>query len=405
VVQPKTGTQAPGGAQNFTATVTDRFGNPVQGVCVGWDLTSGPGHFANVVADCSYDYAQYQSSTSYDTTCLTRTNGQCTVQIVTGPAEAGTTVVTASLDPAATGGYSYNYSNATHNECQAPAGQTYSSDGTGSGSSTTPATAPGAPAGNCTDTGSVTWTTATASPTPTPTSTGTSTPPPPGTATTLPAFRSGSTVILGNLAGQGVKSYSLGNSTDQTVWGDWNGDGTPSLGVFRASTGTWYLTNDNQHVVYTVHFGQSGDIALVGDWNGNGTTHIGVYRPSTQTFFLSNDLNGTISSKAKYGNPGDKPIVGDWDGGHITRIGVYRPNTETFYRLNHAGIRLGNYGDRPVAGDWNGDGYTSIGVIRGTTWYLTDNNASVDHTVSGFGNPATDFTYSNGVSAAATVDS
>jgi hypothetical protein len=351
-------TPAVGSNDVITATVKDAFGNPVNNLTPVTFTVTGVGQFSNGTTQQTVD---------------TGPNGQA--QVTLQSASTGVSHVAASI----------------------------SSGTTNCGS--TGDTSSGAAAGNCSATADVTWTTATASPTPTPTSTGTSTPPPPGTTTTLPAFRSGSTVILGNLAGQGVKSYSLGNSTDQTVWGDWNGDGTPSLGVFRASTGTWYLTNDNQHVVYTVHFGQSGDIALVGDWNGSGTTHIGVYRPSTQTFFLSNDLNGTISSKAKYGNPGDKPIVGDWDGGHITRIGVYRPNTETFYRLNHAGIRLGNYGDRPVAGDWNGDGYTSIGVIRGTTWYLTDNNASVDHTVSGFGNPATDFTYSNGVSAAATVDS
>jgi len=36
VVSPETATQAPGGAQAFKATVTDRFGNPVAGVCVAW---------------------------------------------------------------------------------------------------------------------------------------------------------------------------------------------------------------------------------------------------------------------------------------------------------------------------------------------------------------------------------
>jgi hypothetical protein len=241
------------------------------------------------------------------------------------------------------------------------------------------------------------------SPTPTPTST--STTPPPGNKSTLPAFRNGSTVILGTLAGAGAQSIPFGNSTDQTVWGDWNGDGTPTIGVFRASTGMWYLTNDNHTVAYTFRFGQKGDIALAGDWNGNGTTSIGVYRPSTQTFFLSNGLTGHIDAKAKFGNPGDEPLVGDWDGSGITKIGVYRPSNATFYRINHDGLRFGSKGDHAVVGDWDGNKTTTIGVIRGTTWLLSNDNHSVAVTVSNFGNPATDFTYSNGVSAGATVDS
>jgi hypothetical protein len=401
-VQPKTGTQAPGGAQNFTATVTDRFGNPVQGVCVGWDLTSGPGHFANIIADCQGGYAESQSSTAYDTTCLTRSNGQCEVQVVTGPAETGTTVVTASLDPAATGGASYNYNGTANNECQAPAGKTYSSDGTGSGNSTTPSAAPGAPAGNCTDTGSVTWTNATTSPTPTPT--GTSTPPPPG-GMTMPGYASGSTFVFGNLSGATVGTAKFGNASDQKVWGDWDGNGTASLGVFRASTGTWYLTNDNKTVAYTFRFGQPGDIGLVGDWNGNGTTSVGVYRPSTETFFLTNGTTGHIDSKLKFGNRGDEPLVGVWDKGGLTRIGVYRPGNHTFYRPDHNGISFGSRGDQAVAGDWDGDGVTSIGVVRGSNWLLSNDDHAVAYNFSFGSSRSSDFTYSNGESAAATVDS
>ena len=37
-------------------------------------------------------------------------------------------------------------------------------------------------------------------------------------------------------------------------------------------------------------FGMSGDIPVTGDWTGNGVSKIGVFRPSTGEWFL--DLNG-----------------------------------------------------------------------------------------------------------------
>jgi hypothetical protein len=228
--------------------------------------------------------------------------------------------------------------------------------------------------------------------------------PPPGSGfKTMPGYRSGSTDVLGNLNGGVVSSVKFGNSGDRAVFGDWNGDGTVTAGVFRPSTGMWYLTNDNHSVAITVRFGQSGDKPVVGDWNGDGTTGIGVYRPSTQTFFLANGFSGAISAKLKFGNRGDVPVVGDWDKAGQTKVGVYRPSNGTFYRIDHSGLKFGNAGDHPVAGDWNGDGITTIGVIRGSHWYLTDDNKTVSYSFN-FGTSSTDFTYSNGASSAATVD-
>jgi hypothetical protein len=224
-----------------------------------------------------------------------------------------------------------------------------------------------------------------------------------GTFKTMPGYRSGSTDVLGNLNGGVVSSVKFGNSGDRAVFGDWNGDGTVTAGVFRPSTGMWYLTNDNHSVAITVRFGQSGDKPVVGDWNGDGTTGIGVYRPSTQTFFLANGFSGAISAKLKFGNRGDVPVVGDWDKAGQTKVGVYRPSNGTFYRIDHSGLKFGNAGDHPVAGDWNGDGITTIGVIRGSHWYLTDDNKTVSYSFN-FGTSSTDFTYSNGASSAATVD-
>ena len=60
----------------------------------------------------------------------------------------------------------------------------------------------------------------------------------------------------------------------------------------------------------------TGFVAL-GDWNGNGTDKIGVFRPSTREWLL--DLNGNgvfdgcnVDICATFGQAGDLPIVGKW---------------------------------------------------------------------------------------------
>ena len=107
------------------------------------------------------------------------------------------------------------------------------------------------------------------------------------------------------------------------VVGDWNGDGTDTIGVFRS--GVFYLRNTNTTGVgdVTAGFGNPTDRPVVGDWNGDGTDTIGVSRGAT--FYLRNtNTTGTGELSASFGDPSDWPIVGDWNGDHIDTIGIVR---------------------------------------------------------------------------------
>src|SRR5579859_6646248 len=128
--------------------------------------------------------------------------------------------------------------------------------------------------------------------------------------------------------------------------------------------------------VVALTYGNPNDVPITGDWDGSGHTQIGVYRPSSQTFYLG-DQNGVSVQAFQYGNPNDIPITGDWDGSGHTQIGVYRPSNQTFYLGDRGGysiqaIQFGNPGDVPITGDWNGSGLTQIGVYRPSdrTFYL-----------------------------------
>jgi len=160
-VAPASASQQSGGVQAFTATVTDRFGGPIQGVCVAW-TESGPGRFTGNSFTCGVTAEDANgNATQTDAACLTAANGQCSVEVTSQPSEVGSETITASIRTNNTdfGG------NPVAFECNAPAGFSYFN---GVGTFTRVGTTPnangannaqtGAKAGNCTAQGTVSWT-------------------------------------------------------------------------------------------------------------------------------------------------------------------------------------------------------------------------------------------------------
>jgi poly(3-hydroxybutyrate) depolymerase len=167
---------------------------------------------------------------------------------------------------------------------------------------------------------------------------------------------------------------------DQIIVGDWNGDGVATLGVWRDSTATFYLSDDNVHTDAVIPFGEFGDTPIVGDWTGSGRDTIGVYRQG-QWFLRAANVPGPADASFVFGNPGDTPIVGDWNGDHKTTVGVHRDDHWYLRNTTTTGIAdvsfvYGNPGDTPLVGDWNGDGRFTVGVQRGNVWLLRDTNAA-----------------------------
>jgi uncharacterized delta-60 repeat protein len=169
------------------------------------------------------------------------------------------------------------------------------------------------------------------------------------------------------------------------VFGDWNGDGSATVGVFDPTTATWYLRNENSAGAPdagTFQYGVPGWTPVVGDWTGSGQAGIGVVDPVTSTWYLRNSAGAGSPDMApfQFGAPGWRPVVGDWTGSGTTGIGVFDPTKAIWYLRNEASpgatdeglFQYGTPGWLPVAGDWNGDGTTSVGVVDPVTafWYL-----------------------------------
>jgi hypothetical protein len=171
---------------------------------------------------------------------------------------------------------------------------------------------------------------------------------------------------------------SFGQPGDLPVTRKVSGVNGTIIGVFQPAHELWHFDINGNHAFdgcsideCTNEFGTLGDIPVVGDWVGLGTEAIGVFRPSTGQWFLDGNDNGRWDGCAvefcllqPFGDDGTLPVVGDWSGGGAARPGFFRPSTgEWVLDMNGNGHfdgcaidaclgPFGYAGDLPVVGKW-----------------------------------------------------
>ena len=190
------------------------------------------------------------------------------------------------------------------------------------------------------------------------------------------------------------KIFQFGTTGDRPVVGDWHNNGITDIGVFRPSNGNWFLdTNQSSVINKTFHFGTTNDTPVVGDWDGNNIADTGVFRPSNGNWFLDTNQSGVVNKTFHFGTTGDIPVVGDWNHDGMDNVGVFRPsNGNWFLSTNQSSVvnktfHFGTTGDIPVVGDWNNDGMANVGVFRPSNgnWYLDATNTGVVNMTFHFG--------------------
>ena len=163
--------------------------------------------------------------------------------------------------------------------------------------------------------------------------------------------------------------------------GDFDGDNSVDLGVFRPSTGDWSIRNSSDNSTSLVPWGFGGDLPVPGDYDGDGQTDAAVWRPSTGIWYIRNSSAPAAPSFLKWGLAGDIPIPGDYDGDGRSDAAVFRPSTGVWYIKNSsdnstAFLQWGLSGDVPVAADYDGDEKTDAAVWRPSTgiWYIRNSS-------------------------------
>jgi uncharacterized delta-60 repeat protein len=174
----------------------------------------------------------------------------------------------------------------------------------------------------------------------------------------------------------GFSASAFGFSSDKLAPSDYDGDGRTDVAVFRPSTGTWYVQR-SQAGFTGIQFGQSGDVPVPADYSGDGKAEIAVFRPSSGIWYQYN-LASNQTSAFSFGMSGDVPTAADFDGDGKTDVAVFRPANGTWYvqrsQLGFTAAAFGQNGDKPTASDFNGDGRADFAVARQsggvTVWYI-----------------------------------
>ncbi len=135
--------------------------------------------------------------------------------------------------------------------------------------------------------------------------------------------------------------------------GDYDGDGTGDLAVYRFSSGLWAARG-----ITRAYFGTPDDFPVPGDYSGDGTTDFAVYRPGSGLWAVRG------GPRIYFGRPGDLPVPGDYDGDGTADLAVFRQSSGLWAVRGATRTYFGGREDIPVPGYFTPDGRKTTGVFR-----------------------------------------
>ncbi len=152
---------------------------------------------------------------------------------------------------------------------------------------------------------------------------------------------------------RGVTRVYFGGPADEPVSGDYNGDGTTDISIFRRSTGLWAV-----RAVTHLYFGDSTDTSVPGDYNGDGSCDPGIFRESWGLWAIRS------ITRTYFGQPLDKPVPGNYSGAGLASIAIFRPSAGLWSIHGLGQFYFGSDEDLPADGDYNGNGTRDLAIFR-----------------------------------------
>jgi FG-GAP-like repeat/Beta-propeller repeat len=190
---------------------------------------------------------------------------------------------------------------------------------------------------------------------------------------------SGTWFVIPSSTPTNFRLQQWGAAGDIPVRGDYDGDGKTDFAVFRPSSGMWFVLPSSKPGTFSQQqWGTEGDIPVPGDYDGDGRTDFAVFRPSSGTWFIIPSSNPNVPILQQWGTAGDIPVPGDYDGDGKTDYAVFRPSSGTWFIIPSSSPsapvikQWGTSGDVPAPGDYDGDGKTDFAVFRPSngTWFI-----------------------------------
>jgi hypothetical protein len=182
-------------------------------------------------------------------------------------------------------------------------------------------------------------------------------------------------------------------------WKQFNFDGAAGstmsdYAVFRLQAGVWWIYQSLTGEVVTQKWGVVTDYLVPGDYDGDGSADIAVWRPAIEPrptdpppgFWVLRSSDSTFFMQV-WGIPTDYPVQGDFDGDDRADITLFRKSTGTFWTIRSSDwaaipVQWGQSGDFTVPADYDGDGRTDYAIQRGVAgngvfWILRSSDRGV----------------------------
>jgi len=142
-----------------------------------------------------------------------------------------------------------------------------------------------------------------------------------------------------NTQGTADVKFFFGNPGDMPIAGDFNNNGCDTVSVYRPSNQTFYIINELGSgdkglgaADLAFRFGNPGDKPFIGDFNGDGTDTVGLHRESTGLVYYRNThTTGIADASFLFGNPGDRLVANDWSSDGVDSPGLFRPMSSTAF--------------------------------------------------------------------------